>query len=76
METGWYYDKEGMALLNLEHFMTKDPAALTPENTLKEAAEMMGNQTFGCLPIVVAGTRKLVGIISYVDILREIAKLF
>ena len=35
-EEGWYYDKEGLSINLLEHFMTKDPYALTPENTLKE----------------------------------------
>ena len=74
--SGWYYDKEGLNLLNLEHFMSKDPLTLTPENTLKEAAEIMARTKFGCLPIVAAGTRKLVGIVSYIDILKEIAKHF
>ena len=74
--SGWYYDKEGLNLLKLEHFMTKEPLTLTPENTLKEAAEIMARTKFGCLPIVAAGTRKLVGIVSYVDILKEIVKHF
>ena len=75
-ESGWYYDKEGLNLLSLRHFMSKDPVALTPESTLKEAAEIMARTKFGCLPIVEPGTRKLVGIISTIDVLREIAKHF
>jgi acetoin utilization protein AcuB len=75
-ESGWFYDKEGLNLLDLHHFMTKDPFVLTPENTLKEAAEVMARGRFGGLPIVSLGTRKLVGIISYVDVLQEIAKHF
>ena len=75
-ESGWFYDKERLNLLNLDHFMTKDPLILTPENTLKEAAEIMARNKFGCLPIAAPGSRKLVGIISYVDVLREIAKHF
>ena len=75
-ESGWYYDKEGLNMLHLSHFMTKDPLTLTPENTLKEAAEMMASTKFGCLPIVAPGTRKLVGIISYVDVLKKIAEHF
>lgn len=76
MESGWFYDKEGLNLLSLNHFMTKDPLTLTPENSLKEAAEIMARTKFGCLPIVATGTRKLVGIISYVDVLRKIAEHF
>ena len=75
-ESGWYYDKEGLNLLDLRHFMSKDPLTLTPENTLKEAAEIMAQTKFGCLPIVAPGTKKLVGIVSYIDVLREIAKHF
>ncbi len=75
-ESGWYYDKEGLNLLDLRHFMSKDPLTLTPESTLKEAAEIMAQTKFGCLPIVIPGTKKLAGIISYVDVLREIAKHF
>ena len=75
-ESGWYYDKEGLGLLDLAHFMTKDPLTLTPEDTLKEAAEIMARTKFGCLPVVSPGSRKLVGIISYIDVLREIAKYF
>lgn len=72
--SGWYYDKEGLNLLNLAHFMTKDPLALTPEDTLTKAADIMVCTKFGCLPIIASGTRQLVGIISYVDVLREIVK--
>ena len=76
-EEGWFYDKEGLAELRLEHFMTKDPRTLTPEDSLKQAAEVMAGSHFGALPIVdSAATKKLVGIVSYVDILREIAKFF
>ena len=75
-ESGWYYDKERLNRLNLRHFMTQDPLTLTPENTLKEAAEIMARTKFGCLPIIAPGTRKLVGIISYVDVLRKIAEHF
>jgi acetoin utilization protein AcuB len=75
-DSGWYYDREGLNLLDLRHFMSKDPLTLTPENTLKEAAELMATTKFGCLPIVAPGTKKLVGIVSYVDVLREIAKHF
>lgn len=75
-EAGWYYDKEGLALLDVRHFMSKDPLTLTPGNTLKEAAELIVKMKYGCLPVVDHLSRKLVGIISYVDILREIAKHF
>ena len=75
-ESGWFYEKESLNLLILEHFMTKNPLTLTPEDSLKEAARIMADTKFGSIPIVSPGTKKLVGIISYVDILREIAKIF
>jgi CBS domain-containing protein len=75
-ETGWYYDKEGLNLLDVKHFMSKEPLTLTPDNTLKEAAEIMAQTRLGCLPIVASGTLQLVGIVSYIDVLREIAKHF
>ena len=75
-ESGWYYDKRELELLNLRHFMSSSVTTLTPENTLKEASEIMIRNKYGCIPIVSAGSKKLIGIVSYIDILKKIDSLF
>jgi CBS domain-containing membrane protein len=47
-----------------------DPVSVKPETTLKEAAEMMLRWHVGGLPVV-NDRQKVVGIITYTDILRE-----
>lgn len=47
-----------------------DPISVRPENTLKEAADMMLRWHVGGLPVVDDHV-KLVGIITYTDLLRE-----
>jgi len=73
--TGWYYDREELKLRSVSHFMTEDPVTLNPENTLKDAATLFARNKFGCIPIVDPQTKSLVGVVSYIDVLREIAEL-
>jgi acetoin utilization protein AcuB len=73
-ESGWYYDKLELDLLNVRHFMKQDPMTLRPENTLHDAVQIFMNSKIGCLPIV-NSDKKLVGIISYIDALKKIASL-
>jgi len=47
-----------------------DPVKLTPETTLKEAAELMLRWQVGGLPVV-GQNDQLLGIITYTDLLRE-----
>jgi CBS domain-containing protein len=47
-----------------------DPVKLTPDTTLKEAADLMLKWQVGGLPVV-DGQERVVGIITYTDILRE-----
>jgi CBS domain-containing protein len=47
-----------------------EPVKVTPETTLKEAAELMLRWHVGGLPVV-ADKDKLVGVITYTDLLRE-----
>jgi predicted CoA-binding protein/predicted transcriptional regulator len=49
-----------------------DPVKVTPETTLREAAELMLRWHVGGLPVVNEAD-KLVGIITYTDLLREFA---
>ncbi len=47
-----------------------DPISVKPETTLKEAAELMLHWHVGGLPVV-DDQEKLIGMITYTDILRE-----
>lgn len=49
--------------------MTTDPLFLAPDDDLDEAVEMLIEQKFGALPVV-DEAEGLVGIVSYVDVLR------
>ena len=75
-EDGRYYDKRELELLSLRHFMSSSVTTLTPENTLKDASEIMIRNKYGCIPIVASGSKKLIGIVSYIDILKKIDSLF
>lgn len=75
-DAGWYYDQSELNAIEPVRFMTDDPVTLTPGDTLKKACEVMARNKFGCIPIVEAGTKKLAGIITHVDILKKIASLF
>jgi len=75
-EAGWYYDKAELNTLNVKHHMTKDPSTLYPKHSLRDAAELIVRNKIGCIPIVDAKSKRLVGIISYVDILRQMTQLF
>jgi CBS domain-containing protein len=50
--------------------MSRDLVLATPESELKEVIDLMIKHRIGALPIVARGSRKLVGIVSYVDVLR------
>jgi len=49
--------------------MTTEPLFLAPDDDLEEAVEMLIEQKFGALPVV-DEAEGLVGIVSYVDVLR------
>jgi CBS domain-containing protein len=49
--------------------MTTEPLFLAPDDDLEEAVEMLIEQKFGALPVV-DEAEGLVGIVSYVDLLR------
>ena len=70
-EEGWVYDDAELNLLSLTHFMTHNPATLTPQHTLRDALEQIVSFKYGCIPIVSSTQdKKLVGIVSQADILR------
>jgi len=54
--------------------MSSDVVTVTPETDLREAIDHMLSHRVGALPVVDESTRSLVGIISYIDVLRGIGK--
>lgn len=56
--------------------MNADVVSVTPETDLSEVIEMMIDQKVGAVPVVQPGTDELVGIVSYIDVLRAAQDLF
>ena len=50
--------------------MTREPLSIAPDDDLKDAVEMLIEQKFGAIPVV-DEAEGLVGIVSYVDVLRN-----
>jgi acetoin utilization protein AcuB len=50
--------------------MSTDVLAVCPEDDISEAIDLLIENRIGALPVIEPGSRKLVGIISYVDALR------
>ncbi len=74
-EDSWYYEKDELSAMRVGMHMTKEPAVLIPEDTLREAALTMVRGKYACVPIISPQTRKLVGIITYIDVLKKVADL-
>lgn len=56
--------------------MNADVVSVTSETELSEVIEMMIDQKVGAVPVVRPGTQELVGIVSYIDVLRAAQELF
>jgi CBS domain-containing protein len=56
--------------------MTRDPACVTPEDSVRQAAQLMADHDCGCLPVVDShGSNKVVGVITDRDIaVRGVAR--
>jgi CBS domain-containing protein len=50
--------------------MSSDLVTVEPETELQEAIDLMLDQKVGAIPVVHPDTRELVGILSYMDVLR------
>lgn len=57
----------------LARVMTRNPQTISPHAPLAEAAELLHNQMFGCLPVVDEGC--LVGIITRSDLIGALCRL-
>jgi CBS domain-containing protein len=53
-------------------FMSSDVLFVAPETELREAIDLMIEHRIGAVPVVDAHRDRLVGIVSYVDVLREV----
>jgi len=52
--------------------MSSDIVGVHPETELTEVVELLVEHKIGAVPVVRADTRELVGIVSYVDVLRAL----
>lgn len=62
--------------MKARELMTNDPACCTPDQTIREAAELMRECDCGCIPVVQdSASRKLVGVVTDRDIAVRAAAL-
>lgn len=54
--------------MKAREIMTKDPRTVTPDTGLQEAARLMQTEDVGILPVVEAGGRNLLGVVTDRDI--------
>lgn len=74
-DSGYVYDKTQLDSFILSHFMTREPFTLHSDDSVMECVEAMVTKKYGCIPIV-DNERRLVGIVTQVDILRFVARHF
>lgn len=55
--------------------MSSDVVCVEPETDLSEVVDLLLEQKVGAIPVVQPDTRALVGIISYIDVLRVLRDL-
>ena len=61
--------REAALNAKVEEIMTREPLTLAPDDDLEAAVELLINEKFGAAPVV-DGVEGLVGIVTYVDLLR------
>jgi CBS domain-containing protein len=61
--------RENALHTRIAEVMTTDPLTLSPDDNLQEAVEMLINEKIGGIPVV-DEAEGLVGIVTYVDVLR------
>lgn len=62
-------DAEVLKVHTLKDVMSRTPEALSPKDPVSKAVMLMWDKKYGCVPIV-DGDRKIVGIITAIDILH------
>jgi acetoin utilization protein AcuB len=56
--------------------MSSDVVFVTPETTLDEVVELLVDHRIGAVPVVPADSREVLGIVSYIDVLRALQDAF
>jgi len=54
--------------MKVQDIMTGEPRSITPERSVREAAQLMKEINAGSIPVVEAGSKKLVGVVTDRDI--------
>ena len=57
------------------HFMSTDVVAAEPETEVSELVTMLLEHKVGAIPVVTPDTRQVVGIVSYIDVLRALQEV-
>ena len=55
--------------------MSSDVIAVNPETELDEIIELLVEHRIGAVPVVRPGSREVIGIVSYIDVLRAVQEL-
>ena len=71
-DTPLFLEQAVLGRLKVGDLMTRDVEAIGPETDVREAAQLMYENKFGCLPVVEG--RRLVGIITGADFVRRMAR--
>ena len=61
---------EGARASNVGNFMNTSPVKVDPETNIREVVELMLLHRVGAIPVADLDTGDLIGIVSYVDLLR------
>jgi len=65
-------DLARMLAMPIVNVMSSDVIAVEPETELGEIIELLIEHRIGALPVVQPDTREVVGIVSYIDVLRAV----
>jgi acetoin utilization protein AcuB len=58
--------------LPVVQIMSTDIVAVEPDAEMDELISLLVEHKVGAIPVVLAGTRQIIGIVSYIDVLRAV----
>ncbi len=68
-------ESDGLPDVTAAQLMSSDLVTIAPEAEVGEAIDTLIDQRIGALPVVEGETQRLIGIVSYVDLLRAARSL-